>query len=72
VQNGVNVGRVARWYYSTDKSLTINYATNGNLVPRSTGGRLCMEIPNPPPTDIDVARYIEEAVSHLNDMGVKI
>lgn len=67
-----NLGRVARWYYSTDpdRAYGIRYVTNGNLVPKSTGGRACMKLPDTLPADVDIQRYIDEAVSHLNNMGV--
>ena len=75
VQVGVNptkLGRVARWYYSTDPKYAngLRYAENDNLVPKSTGGRSCMILPFELPADVDIQRYIDEAVSHLNDMGV--
>lgn len=66
------LGRVARWYYSTDPKCEhgLRYRTNGNLVPKSAGGRACMRLPNSLPNDIDLERYIAEAISHLHDMGV--
>jgi hypothetical protein len=60
-----------RWYYSTDRSLTINYANNGNLVPKSEGGRECMTLPDRIPDDIDISRYIEETRTMLVSAGVK-
>jgi len=67
-----NLGRVARWYYSTDpeRAYGIRYVTNGNLAPKSTGGRECMMLPSALPADVDIQRYIDEAVSHLQNMGV--
>lgn len=75
VQIGVKpklLGRVARWYYSTDPAYAngLRYAENDNLVPKSSGGRSCMVLPFELPADVDIQRYIDEAVSHLNDMGV--
>jgi len=69
---GQKLGRVARWYYSTDSlySEGIRYVKSGNLVPKSEGGRACMKLPDTLPSDIDVQRYIQETVSHLNHMGV--
>jgi len=66
------LGRVARWYYSTDPACEygLRYASNNNLVPKSTGGRSCMKLPETLPADVDVQRYIDEAVSHLGNMGV--
>lgn len=68
-QGGAYLGRVARWYYSLDHSLDIRYVSNGNLVPRSTGGRACMILPDMVPFDIDLPAYVEEATGHLEDMG---
>ena len=67
-----NLGRVARWYYSTDpeRAYGIRYVTNGNLVPKSTGGHECMKLPEALPADVDIQRYIDETVSHLQNMGV--
>lgn len=65
-----HLGRVVRWYYSTRPDLSINYASNGNLVPKSEGGMPCMTMPDTLPADVDVQRYIDEAVTHLHNMGV--
>lgn len=66
----IYLGRTVRWYYSTDHNLTINYASNGNLVPKSEGGRECMTLPDRIPDDIDISRYIEETRTNLANMGV--
>lgn len=68
----VQLGRVARWYYSTDPACAngLRYASNDNLVPKSSGGRACMKLPTSLPADVDIQRYIDEAISHLHDMGV--
>ena len=49
------LGRVVRWYYSTRPGLSINYASNGNLVPKSEGGMPCMALPDKLPGDVDFA-----------------
>lgn len=66
------LGRVARWYYSTDPkfSFGLRYKKTGNLVPKSTGGRSCMRLPSELPKDIDIQRYVTETIEHLRDMGV--
>lgn len=66
----VFLGRVVRWYYSTRPGLSINYASNGNLVPKSEGGMPCMALPDKLPGDVDVQRYIDETIAHLHSMGV--
>jgi hypothetical protein len=70
----IKLGRVARWYYSTDPANAhgLRYASNGNLVPKSEGGRACMKLPAALPADVDIARYIQEAEDHLRHMGVKV
>jgi len=64
------LGRVARWYYSTRPNLSLRYITNGNLVPKSEGGMACMKLPARLPADVDIQRYIDEAITHLGNMGV--
>lgn len=68
----VKLGRVARWYYSTDPACNngLRYATNGNLVPKSTGGKALLKLPDAVPADLDVQRYIDEAIDNLANMGV--
>lgn len=67
-----HLGRVARWYYSTDpeRQYGIRYVKGNNLVPKSTGGRECMALPKTLPADVDIQRYINEAIEHLHNMGV--
>ena len=64
------LGRVARWYYSTRPNLSLRYISNGNLVPKSEGGRACMKLPDTLPADVDIQRYISETENHLGNMGV--
>ena len=74
VEVGINpdhLGRTVRWYYSTDKNLSINYASNGNLVPKSEGGRACMTLPDTIPADLDISAYVAETYAHLYNMGVR-
>lgn len=69
---GTKLGRVARWYYSTDPACAygLRYVSNNNLVPKSSGGRSCLTLPNQLPADVDIQRYIDETVEHLANMGV--
>lgn len=69
-QEGINYGRVARWYMTTQKLSAIRYAENGNLVPKGEGGKICMILPDTLPEDLDYNWYIHEAYSMLSDMGV--
>ena len=68
VFRGEYLGRVVRWIYSTNGD-TINYKKNGNKVPKSDGSRPIMELGSFP-SDIDYNRYINEAVSILDDIGL--
>ena len=68
VYRGEYLGRVVRWIYSTDGD-TINYKKNGNKVPKSDGSRPIMELTSFP-SDIDYSRYINEAISILDDIGL--
>lgn len=63
------LGRVVRWIYSTDGE-TIRYKKNGNKVPKSDNSRPIMELSDNIPKDIDYERYIDEAMSILDDIGL--
>ena len=63
-QGGVPLGKVVRWYQSTNPELgPLRYLSNGNKVPKSDGARACMTIdPQAPhPADLDYAWYHAEA-----------
>lgn len=63
------LGKVVRWYYSTQAPGPIVYATNGNTVSLSYGARPCMTLPDEFPADIDYEWYINKAESMLQDVG---
>jgi hypothetical protein len=63
------LGKVVRWYYSTQAPGPIVYATNGNTVSLSYGARPCMTLPDELPGDIDYAWYVDKAESMLKDIG---
>lgn len=69
-KDGVEIGKVIRWYYSTEVTGTINYVSNGNIVPKSRGARPAMELPDEFPDDVDYDWYIKNANSILMDIGV--
>lgn len=71
VKDGEEVGKVIRWYYSTEVDGTLNYKTNGNKVPRSENGRPLMNLPNELPNDIDYQWYIDETYQIMNDCNYK-
>jgi hypothetical protein len=64
-QNGVYLGKVVRWYQSTDASNEpIKYATNGNKVPKTEGAKACMTLLDKVthPADLDYDWYNKEAI----------
>ena len=62
---GYTLGKVVRWYYSTEDTGCITYAENGNRVPCSARAKPVMVLPKELPTDIDYARYIRIAKKML-------
>ena len=72
VYDGEYLGKMVRWYYSTDGD-KITYATNGNLVPKTAEGngvKPMMDLTDDIPDDLDYEWYIDEAISKLKDLGV--
>lgn len=63
------LGKVVRWYYSTQAPGPIVYASNGNTVSLSYGARPCMTLPDEFPDDIDYAWYVGKAEAMINDIG---
>ena len=63
------LGKVVRWYYSTQAPGPIVYASNGNTVSLSYGARPCMTLPDEFPADVDYAWYIGKAEAILRDVG---
>ena len=70
--NPVFLGRVARWYYSTDKNRSIHYFNNDNQVPKATASTACLKLPTTIPADLDLDRYIEETKVLLRSAGVPV
>jgi hypothetical protein len=63
------LGKVVRWIYSRNSQGCI-LTPEGNLVPRTTGCRPAMELPDALPVDIDYDWYMREAESLLTDVGL--
>ena len=63
------LGKVIRWYYSTQAPGSIIYNTNGNTVSLSYGAKPCMVLPDAFPTDIDYGWYLANCESILRDIG---
>jgi hypothetical protein len=63
------LGKVIRWYYSTNSPGPIIYNTNGNHVSLSYGAKPCMTLPDELPDDIDYEWYEEKCSQILKDVG---
>lgn len=63
------IGKVIRWYYSTEAPGSIIYNTNGNSVSLSYGAKPCMTLPDEFPSDIDYDWYLANCESILKDVG---
>ncbi len=71
-QAGEFLGKVVRWYQSTDSALPpILYRTNGNKVPKTEGARACMTLleREKHPADLDYSWYLREAVKIAAAVG---
>ena len=71
-QTGAYLGKVVRWYQSTDPALEpITYATNGNKVPKTEGARACMTIVDKRthPADLNYDWYNREAIKIAISVG---
>lgn len=72
VYQGAYLGRVARWYYSTDRDYFIEYEKNGNKVAKSDGAKPMMTYEGDLgwiPDDLDYDWYINTAKQMLIDCG---
>lgn len=70
VQNDRYLGKVVRWYYSTQSPGPITYRTNGNKAAKSDGSMAMMALACIPP-DIDYKWYAQEAEGILRGLGVR-
>jgi len=68
--HGAFLGKVIRWYYSTEEMDPLTVKNNGYAVPKTEGAKPCLEIPLFVPDDLDRDWYVREATSMLEDMGV--
>jgi hypothetical protein len=67
---GVPFGRVARWYKSSLDQPPICNVESGNRVAKSEGAKLCMNLPDTLPADLDYYWYVSEAKDILKALGV--
>lgn len=66
------LGKVVRWYQTTDTTLPpLTYRTNGNKVPKTEGARACMIIEDKinHPIDLNYAWYYLETVKIAANIG---
>lgn len=65
------LGKAVRFYASKDVPVTenIEYVMNGNKVPRSSGCRPIMDLPDNFPNDVDHQAYIVDAEKLLCEVG---
>lgn len=71
VYDGEYLGKMVRWYYSTESKGCITYKANGNKVPKTDGCKPMMDLVDRLPDDLDYSWYINEAISALKDLGVE-
>lgn len=69
VQRPEYLGKVVRWYYSTQAPGPIVYAKRNAIVSLSYGARPCMTLPDEFPTDIDYEWYLNKCLTILKDIG---
>ena len=70
VKDGYVLGKAIRWYYSTEcRGQEIFYRKNGNTVPRTSGAKPVMDLPDTLPGDLDYEWYLSECEWILRDIG---
>ena len=69
---GRKFGRIARFYISTESQDCLQYAKNGNKVPKSDNAELLLDLPPVLPNDINYNYYVEYADRMLYDIGYKV
>ena len=72
VFRGQKFGRIARFYISTESQDYLQYAKNGNKVPKSDNAELLLDLPSILPTDINYHYYVDYADRMLYDIGYKV
>lgn len=67
-KDGLYLGKVVRFYFSTSTKSPINYVLSGNKVPTSDGAMPMMEL-DEFPNDIDFQKYISQTREMLRDLA---
>jgi hypothetical protein len=66
------LGKVVRFYYSTETNSPIVYAKSGNKVPDSEGAKPLMELTEEFPKDVDLEHYVRLTCKMLTEMGLRV
>lgn len=69
VKDGVFLGKVVRWYISSDEKGEIIYAKSGNKVAKSDMAKPMMLLADDMPPDVNLDWYIQEAETVLQEIG---
>lgn len=69
MQGDEYLGKVVRWYMSTEELPPLTYAKNGNRVPKTEGARACMNLPEGIPDDLHWGWYLNECIRIAIDCG---
>jgi len=69
VQNDEYLGRVVRWYQTTEQLPPIVYSTNGNKVAKTDGAKACMVLPKNMPQDLNFDWYFQAIIKTVRDIG---
>jgi hypothetical protein len=72
LHHGVPIGKIIRWYYSTEEKEAILYKDNNHLVPETYGAMPAVVLPTEIPSDLNREWYVKEAYSLLTDLGVAV
>ena len=72
VYRGQPIGKVVRWYYSSESTEAIYYAVNKRLVAQTEGAKPLTELPFELPEDLNYDWYIGEAKSLVWDLGLDV
>jgi hypothetical protein len=69
VKDGEYLGKIIRWYYSTEAQGEIVNANTGNKVARTDNAKPCMTLPEEFPADINYDWYVQETYKILEKIG---
>lgn len=68
-KDGEYLGKVIRWYYSTEVVGTINTVAANNKIPDSDGAMPVMDMPEEWPKDVDYRWYINRTIEILYEIN---